>query len=183
MTRFAYFAYGSNMLTQRLTARCPSAEPVGSAKARGYGVSYCLHSTDDSAKAGLCYDEHAATWGVLYSVARDEQGILDGFEGAPVLYRREMIEVLPSDGGDPVQAVTYLPQPAHIIADGRPFAWYRALCVGGARQHHLPIEAVKRLMEVDVMAMPAPEAPAWEGRARALAALKQAGMSMPEEGL
>ena len=183
MTRFAYFAYGSNMLTERLTARCPSAEPVGPALARGYNVSYCLFSTDDSAKAGMRYDESAATWGMLFSVARDEQTILDGFEGAPVLYRREKIEVLPSGGGDPVQAVTYLPQPAHIVANGRPYAWYRALCVGGARQHDLPLEAMKRLMEVEVQDMPAPEAPAWEGRARALAALKQAGLSVPEEGL
>ena len=183
MTRFAYFAYGSNMLTERLTARCPSAEPVGPAEARGYGVSYCLYSTDDSAKAGLRYDESAAAWGVLFSIAREEQAILDGFEGAPVLYRREMIDVLPADGGDPVQAVTYLPQPAHIVAGGRPYAWYRALCVGGARQHHLPLAAMKRLMEVEVLAIPAPDTPAWEGRARALGALKQAGLSMPEEGL
>ena len=183
MTRFAYFAYGSNMLTQRLTARCPSAVVTGPAEARGYAVSYCMHSTDDSAKAGLLPDASGSTWGVLFSIAQSEQEILDSFEGTPDLYRRETIKVLPADGGASVTAVTYLPQPNRIVANGRPYAWYRALCVGGARQHDLPLAAAKRLMETEVLAMPAPDALAWQSRARALAALKQAGLSMPEEGV
>ena len=180
MTRFLYFAYGSNMLTERLAARCPSTEPVGMAEARGYSVSYCLQSPDDSAKAGLLKVQNQSVWGVLFSLNRSESAVLDSFEGTPVLYARAEIEVFRPGASEPDLAVTYLPQPAHV-AEGLPFAWYRALCVGGARQHGLPETAIVRLDCAEVRPMPSdPEAPAWEGRAHALAALEAAGLEPAE---
>ncbi|MBU1173958.1 MAG: gamma-glutamylcyclotransferase [Alphaproteobacteria bacterium] len=182
MTRFVYFAYGSNMLIQRLAMRCPSAEVVGIGRAEGYRVEYCLGSPDGSSKAGLRRCEGATAWGVLFSLALGERSVLDGFEGTPVYYRRAEMELARADG-TPVVAVTYLPQPGHIVVGRHPFAWYRALCVGGARQHELPAEAVSRLAETGLCPMPAESSPAWDGRAHALRALKAAGLSMPEEGL
>lgn len=179
MTRFVYFAYGSNMLTERLNARCPSADVMGPAEARGFSVSYCLHSTDESAKAGLQRVETETAWGVLFSLDISEREVLDGFEGAPLIYTREEIAVHRPDGTT-LDAVTYIPHEDRIVADGRPYAWYRALCVGGARQHDLPELATQRLMQVEVLDMPAPGAPAWRGRSQALDALKRAGLSMRE---
>jgi gamma-glutamylcyclotransferase len=182
MTRFVYFAYGSNMLTERLAARCPSAEPLGRAEAPGFFVSYCLGSPDGSAKAGLRPAEDESVWGVLFSLNRSERAVLDGFEGAPILYARTEIEVFPDGSSAPALAVTYLPQPAHIVSNRLPYAWYRALCVGGARQHRLAERSISRLATGENMAMPGdPEAPAWEGRTHALLALDAAGRSVCED--
>lgn len=178
MTRFVYFAYGSNMLTERLVARCPSAEPIGKAEARGFFVSYCLGSPDASAKAGLRVATGKTAWGVLFSLKLSERAVLDGFEGAPVLYAQAEIPVYPVGLSAPVLAITYLPQAAHIVPDRLPYAWYRALCVGGAQQHHLPQTAISRLANGENKALPEePDAPAWEGRAHAFSALKAAGLS------
>jgi hypothetical protein len=50
---FLFFAYGSNMLTERLRERCPDARPLGTAIARGYLLSFSKRSKDGSAKATL----------------------------------------------------------------------------------------------------------------------------------
>jgi hypothetical protein len=177
MTRFVYFAYGSNMLTERLAARCPSTEPMGKAEARGYFVSYCLGSPDGSAKAGLRPAKNGSVWGVLFSLRPSERPVLDGFEGAPILYAQSEIEVFPEGAAAPVVAITYLPQPGHIVLNRLPYAWYRALCVGGARQHGLAEPLIAELATGENMTMPSdPEAPAWEGRTHALTALEAAGL-------
>lgn len=183
MTRFVYFAYGSNMLTQRLAARCASAAVIGPARLADHHVTYCLASEDGSAKAGLLPKADATAWGVLFWVATAEIGVLDGFEGAPDVYRREEVTVKRIDSDEDLVAVTYLPQPRFLVENGRPYAWYRALCVGGARQHQLDLDRVAGLAGEDVLDMPPPDAPAWEGRAHALSALKAAGLSMPRGGL
>ena len=48
-----YFAYGSNMLGQRLTERVGSALPFSNAWIRGYEVRFRKISFDDSGKADL----------------------------------------------------------------------------------------------------------------------------------
>ena len=50
---FLYFSYGSNMLTERLRARCPSANCIGIATATGYALEFSKSSVDGSGKATL----------------------------------------------------------------------------------------------------------------------------------
>ena len=50
---FLFFAYGSNMLTERVRERCPDARPLGAAIARGYVLSFSKRSKDGSSKATL----------------------------------------------------------------------------------------------------------------------------------
>ena len=52
-TTFHYFAYGSNMLTARLKARCSGAELVGRAFADGWGIEFSKPGEDGSGKATL----------------------------------------------------------------------------------------------------------------------------------
>ncbi len=181
MSRFVYFAYGSNMLTQRLAARCPSAEVIGRAEATGVYVSYCLASSDGSAKAGLRRATGKTAWGVLFSIDLDESGVLDRFEGAPKVYQRAQIDVRPDGSGAPVSAATYLPQPGYIVENRLPYAWYRALCAGGARQHALPEGAVALLAAGQNMKMPVGSVRAVEGQRRALSALDAAGIALDQE--
>lgn len=48
-----YFAYGSNMLTERLRARCPSAHPIGTGIAMGFRLNFSKRGEDGSGKAML----------------------------------------------------------------------------------------------------------------------------------
>ncbi len=183
MTRFLYFAYGSNMLTERLTARCPSAKPVGHAEARGFSVSYCLGSTDGSAKAGIVAAPEQTARGVLFLIESAERHLLDRAEGAPDIYSRAEIEVFSHATGHPADAITYLPHPERTAEGLHPYAWYSALCAGGARQHGLPEPAIANLHAGPVQPMPpmARGKRAWQGRELAHEALTRAGLVPPAD--
>ena len=58
---FKYFAYGSNMLKERLCARdrCPSAMPVDVGSIRGYTLQFWKISKDGSGKATIVRCETA----------------------------------------------------------------------------------------------------------------------------
>jgi hypothetical protein len=79
MDTFKYFAYGSNMLTERLRERCPSAKAIGVAVAFGYALEFSKRSSDYSGKATIVRsrksEEHV--FGVVFEIAMSERAALD----------------------------------------------------------------------------------------------------------
>ena len=126
-----YFAYGSNLLSTRLTARCPSARVVGTAMTDHWTVSFTKPGGDGSGKAGLVRRDGTAHPGIVYELAADEMPVLDRIEGLGHGYTRddEFVVTIAGDGTR-VSTATYVPQrhdPALL-----PFDWYLALCIAGA---------------------------------------------------
>jgi gamma-glutamylcyclotransferase len=80
---FLYFAYGSNMLTERLQKRCPSVRPLGNAMARGFSLTFSKRGNDGSGKAMLVKtgEKEEAVYGVLFGGSQSEQTNLDKAEG------------------------------------------------------------------------------------------------------
>lgn len=74
-----YFAYGSNMLPQRLQRRCTSARKCGLAMLPGYDLSFCKISKDGSGKATLLPSSRleAKVYGVIFHLASDDLPNLD----------------------------------------------------------------------------------------------------------
>ena len=71
---FLFFAYGSNMLTDRLRERCPDARPLGAAIARGYVLSFSKRSRDGSSKATLLTRCRRSQAGCVWGPVRDSLG-------------------------------------------------------------------------------------------------------------
>ena len=88
MTTFLYFAYGSNMLAARLTARCMSARKVCNANAEGYSLVFTKPSDDRSGKGHLLVTNANNQPGVLFEINIAERAALDEFEGAGHGYER-----------------------------------------------------------------------------------------------
>ena len=132
---FVYFAYGSNMLNERLKARCPSAMPLGRAKAQGYRLEFTKKSVDGSGKATLvATDDGALIPGMIYEISDEDLVNLDNAEGAGSGYKRFDDFVVETDGGLKT-ATTYLanePQQGLI-----PYDWYLALVVAGTQENSL----------------------------------------------
>ena len=172
---FRYFAYGSNMLTERLKARCRGAELTGRAFADGWVLEFSKPSTDGSGKATLSEKAGCRTAGVLFEIPVDELEDLDGAEG-PGYERRDAFHVRLADGDGTVTATTYL---AKDPKDGlEPYDWYLALVIAGARQHELGEAQVGWLERV--ACRPYPEGGrekrnAMKGKRKALEALEKAG--------
>ncbi len=171
MTSFVYFAYGSNMLRERLTARCPSARSIGEAAAPDHRIAFTKPSFDGSGKATLVRAPGETAHGVLFEIAKDERDNLRRFEGDG--YRCREGFLVRAVGEDSLREVaTCL---AVETKDSlRPYDWYRALVVAGALQHALPEHHVAALRAVAATPDPKPRRPA---RLAALDALERAGFA------
>jgi Gamma-glutamyl cyclotransferase, AIG2-like len=171
---FIYFAYGSNMLTERLLDRCPGAKPIGMGIASGYRVAFCLESSDGSAKAGLLPQSGARAGGVLYRIPESEGPALDKVEGHPHTYQRH--ETLKVDAnGKLYDALTYLPHEEKLATDHAPYDWYRALCLAGGEEHGVPNELIAPLIDTRPILTDLGDVMASTGREIARAALLRAG--------
>lgn len=149
--KFYYFAYGSNMLTNRLRApcRCPSAKLIGTASKDDYVLEFNKRSKDGSGKATLRRETGSGrrAVGVVFEIERAEKKRLDQAEGRGKGYDRcDSFIVRLSNGGDSIDTACYVATETddHL----RPYDWYLALVVGGAREHHVDEEYIAHLSQI-----------------------------------
>ena len=153
-----YFAYGSNMLKQRLKERVGWAEFFSNAWIRGYEVRFRKISIDGSGKADLVEtgDLEDIVHGVVYQFDPDHWHALDKHEGATGNnpgYDRVPIQVHTDCGNRDV--TTYLARRGRIDESLKPYTWYRDLILCGAEQHELP-EDYRQKIE-NIVDIPDPE--------------------------
>lgn len=140
-----YFAYGSNMLTRRLLGRTSSARAVGVARLPGHELRWHKVSKDGSGKCDIVpAAKENMVYGVLYEIALADKPALDQAEGLGWGYREVQIEVQTDTG--PVLALSY--QATNIDHGTKPYDWYKAIVVSGAREHELPPDYVQALESV-----------------------------------
>ena len=155
-----YFAYGSNMLTRRLTdaVRAPSAFACGVAAFSGYTVRFHKVGADGSGKCTLIATGtvDAVAYGVLYELTDSDGANLDRVEGVLTGdYTRCCIQLRFLDGGT-TGAITYVASDRYVDAACVPFDWYRDLVVAGAMEHGLPHPYIDELIRIP--AVPDPDA-------------------------
>lgn len=153
--RVRYFAYGSNMLTARLRERVPSARAIGIGQLVGHALRWDKRSWRDG--SGKCDAEATGrkddvVWGVLFELDPEDKLALDKAEGLGAGYLEETVNVLTEPGQ--VTAVTYYATDKD--ASLRPYHWYKALVIAGAREHGLPASYRSRLELVVTVSDPSP---------------------------
>lgn len=139
---FLYYAYGSNMFSAWLEKRCPSASALGVASLSGYELAWHKRSNDGSGKCDIAISDapNSVVYGVLYQIACSEKHELDAAEAG---YKHSMIVI--SYRSELISATTYMASETRIDRSLRPYTWYRALVVAGAKQHKLPEEYIREL--------------------------------------
>mgnify|MGYP001343361381 CR=1 FL=1 len=147
---FVTFAYGSNMLTSRIQARCPSARTLGTAELRGYELKWHKRSSDGSGKCDVVRtnDANHVVYGVLYEIPASEKSALDAAEGLGHGYEAKDVEVVFERA--PRRSSVYYA--TAIDASLRPYTWYMALVVAGAKENQLPEKYIEQLAKADAMA-------------------------------
>jgi len=134
--KILYFAYGSNMATDHMVSRIPSAEVLGRARLHDKRVVFNKRSKDGSWKANLVYSPSNVSWGVLYKVNSEDIEKLDRIEGG---YTRTQVTVQ-LDEGKTVLAETYIS--TKVTNKPVAYTYYKNLLVAGAREHSLPPDYV-----------------------------------------
>jgi len=135
---FMYFAYGSNMLSRRLRAtdRTPSARAIGTGYVKARRLTFDKQGVDGSGKCDIeaTGNSQDRVYGVLYEIDRDEKTALDQVESLGKGYDDLVVRVNTRDGE--LDALTYT---ALLKTPGlKPYHWYRALVIAGAKEHGLP---------------------------------------------
>jgi hypothetical protein len=130
-----YFAYGSNMLLERLRNRVSSAIVLGIARLSGYTLVWNKKGKDGSGKCSIRISEsHNFIWGVLYEIDFGEKPNLDRIEGLGHGYDEIMVEL--EFNGESLKASTYI---GTIFNQSlKPFHWYKDFVIQGAIQSRLP---------------------------------------------
>lgn len=120
-----YFAYGSNMNSERMSARDLQVLSACSGWLEGFGLRFNKRSRRDAtlACANVVYAPGERVEGVLYHLAIPTEIIkLDPHEGTPFMYSRELFQVQTISSLLP--AWTYIANPAVIDNTIRPARWY-----------------------------------------------------------
>lgn len=113
-----YVSYGSNMDLGQMEWRCPDAKPIGIGTLRGYRLLFRGSKTGSYATVEPC--EGADVPVLLWEISEDDELSLDRYEGFPIFYQKEAVEVETDQGR--VWGMAYVMDPRRPL--GAPSAYY-----------------------------------------------------------
>ena len=139
------------MHTERIRARAASAKVIGSGFVCGYRLEFHKRSLDGSAKANArrSASKDDRVWGVVFSMSREHKSALDEHEPG---YEEKQITV--ATANQELTANLYVAQDDFIDTTLKPYWWYHALVLQGARQHRLPDAYINELREIETITDP-----------------------------
>lgn len=147
-----YFAYGSNLLEQRLRRHDPAARFVGVGRLPGWRMVFHLKSLDGSAKCDAVRTGKTedVLHGAMYQLSTAGRATLDQWEDLGGTYC--LHETTAETERGPIPVFFYVGNPERIAPGLLPYDWYRAIVLAGARQRNLPEAFVRKLEQHPVQA-------------------------------
>lgn len=142
-----YLAYGSNMHLKQFEDRVGkrNGQVVGKAMLDGYELIF--RGAPDQAVATIQTREGAKTPCLLYHINEMAEALLDLYEGFPVVYQKETVEI--EYCGVWVEAMAYIMVPGRPL--NKPSSEYLSIILEAYLTQNMPIklleEAVKRSCE------------------------------------
>ena len=150
------------MHTARLRDRVPSARAAGPAYLTRHSLRWHKHSGDGSGKcdAFATGTNSDLVWGVLFEIDSTDKSALDRAEGLNHGYAEKFVTVNCISQSVDVQ-IYYATK---INSTLKPYLWYKAFVVAGAREHELPDDYVRLLDTAPAIADPDTERAAMNQR-------------------
>jgi len=140
-----YFAYGSNLDTDRKQYRTGLIRESHIAKLSGYRLAFNKRSGRYRACANLLANPTEEVYGVIYRCTPEALVELDYHEGVSSgHYRQETMQVQTLDG-QTLRAIAYVANPDYIIPEGRPSDEYLKHILRGARTHRLSPNVIRAI--------------------------------------
>jgi gamma-glutamylcyclotransferase len=151
-----YFAYGSNMLAERLLARIKAEHPTRYTLEL-YQIRFHKRSSDCSGKCNvICTGQPSdVVHGVIFDVSQDQIPKLDKHEGVGCGYIKKtcrfLIEGVEND------VLMYVADTDYIDDALLPYRWYLDLVLAGAEQNGLPRDYISGLHSMPFTRDPKPD--------------------------
>jgi gamma-glutamylcyclotransferase (GGCT)/AIG2-like uncharacterized protein YtfP len=140
-----YFAYGSNLDTDRKQGRTGAIRETHIAKLSGYRLAFNKRSDRYRACANLLANPTEEVHGVIYRCTPEALDEMDEHEGvASGHYRRETVQVQTIDG-QTLHAITYVANSQYIIPERLPSDEYLDHILRGARAHRLSTSVIQAI--------------------------------------
>jgi gamma-glutamylcyclotransferase len=134
------------MLLVRIKGRCPSARLLGVAQLPGYELRWHKSGADGSGKCDvISVGSDHAVFGVVYELDANEKAALDQAEGLGQGYDQKDIRVFLN--GDAVTVSMYFATNTEPAL--KPYTWYKAIVIAGAKEHDLPAPYIASLEAAD----------------------------------
>jgi len=141
-----YYAYGSNLLTERIRINNPSARKVAIAKLMNYRLDFTLYGKSwHGAAATVVEDSNCHVWGVVWQLDKKDIANLDRQEFGydPITFTVE------TDAGQKLECRSYVVSGTPAILDKRPSQVYKNVIIKGATEHRLPPEYIEQLKNIE----------------------------------
>lgn len=143
-----YFAYGSNMLTERISDRLGTVEQVGIGLLHNYQLVFNRRgSYSPGGVASIIPWQGRSVFGVIWELNNKQLNLLDEIED-PAAYSRRSVSVEMKDGS-PVDCLTYI---AFSQGYHPPTKKYLSYLIQGAKEHNLPSRYARNLRRRSVRA-------------------------------
>jgi len=128
-----YFAYGSNMKTQRLKDRVGEVDVIETAELKNHCLTFNKLSNDGSGKANIEPKEGSSVEGVIFSLTEEQIKKLDCLEEG---YIRVKTSVVKFDNNT-VMVQVYIANPDKIRRGLDPKREYLQYLIDGTEEHNL----------------------------------------------
>ena len=149
-----YFAYGSNVDGERVTAadRCPNARYIFNALLPGYRLVFSHRTESGSGAADLIHDSAGSDWGVVYDITDSDRKQLDSRDNFSHRSHRPK-EVLVHPSGDKDQRVMVVTYSLFDAAGEHqaPTRGYIDFMVRAARSRGFPAEYISKLAQTKTL--------------------------------
>jgi gamma-glutamylcyclotransferase len=78
-----YFAYGSNMLLERIQERISSARPLAKGQLSGFRLAFHKRSNDESVKGDIAHTDtpQDVVYGIVFDIRPNQETDLERYEG------------------------------------------------------------------------------------------------------
>ena len=129
-----YLAYGSNLNKLEMKERCPFSIPIGTTFLEGYRLVF--KGTKEASFLTVEQCEGAKIPVGVYEITSIDEANLDYYEGYPILYSKEEVEV--SIKGKITSALIYVMNP--LYSYNLPSTTYLTRCAKGYEDFNIDIQ-------------------------------------------
>jgi len=151
---FLYFAFGSNLLTERIHINNPSARFKCVAKLDDYKLTFNHYSKRwQGSVATIIEDKNSNMYGIVWELQKEHLKTLDEQEGVPHnVYKRINVQVQPVGSNETIDCVSYQLLPERFLSTGskaRPSFVYKDVIIRGAIENNMPDEYITKLKNIE----------------------------------